>query len=272
MTTAPHHGHTHPGVDGPAWVAASGLAPLSAAQRPWREARSLLRSPVWRGERVPDGGGLPVMVIPGFMAGDPSLSMLRRWLRRSNYWTCASQIRFNVDCTRSAVERLERRLVEFTDRMGRPTAIVGQSRGGTLAKLVATRRPDLVCGIVTLGSPNVDPMAVNPLLARQVGLVAALGNAGVPGFFRDECVHGTCAEEVREWLSRPFPSDVPYVSVYSRSDWVVDWRACVDPDAENVEIDSSHVGMSMHPRVYELLADRLPTFAGPVTARHAMAA
>jgi triacylglycerol lipase len=253
--------HIEGEADHPPWVAATGLAHLSAAERPWREARSLVRHPVWHGRGVPDGGGQPVLLIPGFMAGDPSLSMMRRWLRRSNYWTCTSQIRFNVDCTRLAVKRLERRLEEFTDRMGRPAALVGQSRGGTLAKLLATRRPDLVCGMVALGSPNVDPMAVNPMLARQVRLLTALGGAGVPGFVRDECVHGPCAEEVREWLSRPFPPDVPYVSVYSRSDWVVDWRACVDPAADNVEIDSSHVGMSVHPKVYELLAERLPTFA-----------
>ena len=196
-----------------------------------------MRDPVWHGEGVPDGRRLPVMLVPGFLAGDPSLSLLKRWLRARNYWTCTSQIRVNVDCTRTAVERLERRLVEFTDRMGRPAAIVGQSRGGIFAKLVAMRRPDRVCGIVTLGS------------------------AGVPGMFRDDCLDGECAEKVAEWLAQPFPAHVPYVSVYSRSDWVVDWRACVDPDADNVEIDSSHAGMSVHPRVYELLGERLGALA-----------
>jgi triacylglycerol lipase len=245
----------------PPWVGASPVATLFAAQRPWREAAALMRDTVWRGEGVPDGRRLPVMLVPGFLAGDPSLSLLRRWLRARNYCTCTSQIRFNVDCTRLAVERLERRLVEFTDRVGRPTAIVGQSRGGIFAKLVAMRRPERVCGIVTLGSPNVDHLAVNPLVAQQVRLVAALGSAGVPGMFRDDCLEGECAETLAEWLAQPFPAEVPYVSVYSRCDWVVDWRACVDPDADNVEIDSSHVGMSLHPRIYELLGERLAALA-----------
>jgi triacylglycerol lipase len=231
-------------------------------RRPWVEASELVRSGVWHGRGVPDGRGLPVLLVPGFLAGDPSLSMMKRWLHARGYLPCTSQIRFNVDCTRDAVERLERRLVEFTDRAGRPAAIVGQSRGGLFAKIMAVRQPDRVAGIVTLGSPNVDHMAINPMVARQVRLVAALGTAGMPGMFRDDCLQGECAEELAEWLDRPFPSHVPYVSVYSRSDWVVDWKACVDPEADNVEIDSSHVGMSVHPRVYRLLGDRLAELAG----------
>src|SRR4051794_8291047 len=246
----------------PAWYEPAGIAALVAAPpRPWLEAASLLRPPVWRGRGVPDGDGRPVLLIPGFLAGDPSLTLLRSWLRQSGYWTCTSQIRFNVDCTRLAVDRLERRLVEFTDRQGSPAAIIGQSRGGTLAKLVARRRPDRVSGIVTLGSPNVDPMAINPIVARQVRLVAALGTRGLNGFFSEDCLDGDCAREVAEWMAAPFPPAVRYVSVYSRSDGVVDWRACLDPHAECVEVHSSHVGMSFNPQVYEVLGTVLADFA-----------
>ncbi|SFO91148.1 hypothetical protein SAMN05660464_1506 [Geodermatophilus dictyosporus] len=255
-----------PAGEAPPWLGASPVAALLAAQRPWREAAALVRSPVWRGHGVPDGGGLPVLLVPGFLAGDPSLSLLDRWLRARGYRTCTSQIRVNVDCTGLAVERLERRLVELTDRAGRPAAIVGQSRGGLFAKLVAVRRPDLVRGIVTLGSPNVDHLAINPVVAAQVRLVAALGTAGVPGLFRDDCVRGGCADDLAAELDRPFPAHVPYVSVYSRSDWVVDWHACLDPAADNVEVDSSHIGMSVHPEVYRLLGRRLAALAAPTAA------
>ncbi|SNR91158.1 hypothetical protein SAMN04488107_0590 [Geodermatophilus saharensis] len=260
MRTAALPTRTSPG-EAPPWEGASPLATLLAAQRPWREAAALLRSPVWRGHGVPDGGGLPVLLVPGFLAGDPSLSLMESWLRRRGYRTCTSQIRVNVDCTRRAVERLERRLVDLTDRTGRPAAVVGQSRGGLFAKLLAARRPDRVTGIVTLGSPNVDHMAINPLVAAQVRLVAALGGAGVPGLFVDDCLQGGCADQLADELDRPFPAGVPYVSVYSRADWVVDWHACLDPAAENVHVDSSHVGMSVHPEVYELLGRRLGALA-----------
>ena len=45
----------------------------------WRESRfaleltALHRSPVFRGEGVPAGGDRPVMLIPGFLAGDGPL-------------------------------------------------------------------------------------------------------------------------------------------------------------------------------------------------------
>jgi hypothetical protein len=47
------------------------------------------------------------------------------------------------------------------------------------------------------------------------------------------------------------------VSIYSRSDGIVSWEACLDPSAEHVEVESSHTGMSVNPRVYRVLADVL---------------
>ena len=86
-------------------------------------------------------------------------------------------------------------------------------------------------------------------LGVQLRLVAALGGAGVPGVLRNDCVVGECAEDVAEWLAEPFPTQLPYVSVYSRRDWVVDWRACVDPLATPVEVTASHAGLAFDPRV-----------------------
>jgi triacylglycerol lipase len=43
------------------------------------------------------------------------------------------------------------------------------------------------------------------------------------------------------------------LAVHSRSDAIVDWRACVDPHGQQVEVDSSHCGMSVHPDVYRVL-------------------
>src|SRR5215217_5541365 len=65
-----------PAEGAPPWVGASPVAALFAAQRPWREAATLMRDPVWHGVGVPDGRQLPVMLVPGFLAGDPSLSIL----------------------------------------------------------------------------------------------------------------------------------------------------------------------------------------------------
>jgi len=225
--------------------------------RAWWEAGRLLGDPVWRGEGVPHGGGRPVLLIPGFLAGDGSLAVLARWLRARGYWTSRSDIRVNADCAQEALTRLEGRLEALTERTGQKAAVVGQSRGGSLARLLATRRPDLVGRIVALGSPNLAPLAVSPVVAGHIALVAAFGRAGVPGLFGEDCVRGDCAERMTEELARPFPPGVAYTMVYSRTDGVVDWRACLDPAAEHVEVRSSHVGMSVHPHVYRMLGERL---------------
>ena len=61
---------------------------ITGGRRPplWREARigleaaALLRDPILRGEGVADGRGRPVLLIPGFMAGDGSLALMAGWL------------------------------------------------------------------------------------------------------------------------------------------------------------------------------------------------
>jgi hypothetical protein len=42
---------------------------------------------------------------------------------------------------------------------------------------------------------------------------------------------------------------VAFTAVYSRRDGIVDWRACIDPLADPVEVRSSHLGMAVDPTV-----------------------
>src|SRR5215217_6075044 len=74
------------------------------------ELARLMVDPVYRGHGVPRGDGSPVMTIPGFLAGDGSLSVMRGWLRRIGYDARSSGIQMNVDCSDRAVDRLDARL------------------------------------------------------------------------------------------------------------------------------------------------------------------
>jgi hypothetical protein len=56
------------------------------------------------------------------------------------------------------------------------------------------------------------------------------------------------------------PKGVGYLSVYSKSDGIVRWRACLDPEAEHLEIKASHVGMAVHPRAFRAVAAALADF------------
>jgi pimeloyl-ACP methyl ester carboxylesterase len=235
----------------------------------WRESRigleaaALRRSPVYDGLGVPAGERRPVLLIPGFMAGDLSLGTLSSWLRRNGYCTHRAGIRANFNCSEEACTRLEERLEHMASRHGERVIVIGQSRGGVFAKALAAKRPDLVEGIVTLGSPSVSQLSIHPLVLAQVGVVSALGTARVPGFFSWSCLRGRCCEGFRAALEGPFPDDVGYVAVYSKSDGIVNWRSCLDPAADElVEVSASHCGMGVNAQAFLAVADALGRFRG----------
>jgi triacylglycerol lipase len=242
------------------------LIPSSARPPLWREARvgveaaALLRDPILRGEGVPDGRGRPVLLVPGFLAGDGSLALMARWLGRHRYRPSRAGMVANVDCSSAALARLETRLERLVAAQARRAAIVGQSRGGSLAKVLARRRPDLVCGIVTLGSPELDPLAVHPLVRLQLEAVGTLGSLGAPRLFKRSCLDGKCCASFWQDLAAPLPRGVGFVSVYSRTDGIVDWRACLAPGAEHVEVDASHIGMAVNPSAWRAVARALDRF------------
>src|SRR5687768_15417980 len=60
--------------------------------------------------RGPERGGHPVVLVPGFMAGDGSLALMARHLRRSGHRTYRSRMHANVGCTQAASVALERRI------------------------------------------------------------------------------------------------------------------------------------------------------------------
>jgi pimeloyl-ACP methyl ester carboxylesterase len=179
-------------------------------------------------------------------------------------------MRANVDCAERAVGRLEAALERKHERFGRGVALVGQSRGGALARLLAVRRPELVSGIVTLGSPLTDQLAVHPLVRAPVLGLGVLGTLGLPGVFKHECLGGDCCARVRRDAVAAFPRGVGFVSVYSKSDGIVDWRACLDPHAEHVEVRASHIGMGVHGDTYRAIAAALHSFAGARRVRRAV--
>jgi pimeloyl-ACP methyl ester carboxylesterase len=191
----------------------------------------------------------PVVLVPGFMAGDASLALMARALRDQGHRTYRSHIRANVGCTVQAADALEARIASVADRRGRRVRIVGHSLGGMIARGLAVRRPDLVSGIVTLGSPMLAPGAHHASLTRSLDALVRLSRAGVPGLMALECVAGDCARASFDESRRPLPPEVAFTAVYSRRDGIVDWRACIDPLASPVEVRSSHLGMAVDPTV-----------------------
>jgi pimeloyl-ACP methyl ester carboxylesterase len=199
----------------------------------------------------------PVLLVPGFMAGDQSLAALRGWLRRRGSETAAGGIRFNVDCGERIMERLEASLRRLAGRTGRRVVVIGQSRGGELGRVLAVRAPETIESLVMLGAPVREPLSVGPRVLGAVRYIARLGDLGVPGMFSTRCADGRCCSAYREDLRAPLPPEADVVSIYSRSDGIVSWEACIDPGARNVEVDSSHTGMSVNRQVFRVLDEIL---------------
>jgi hypothetical protein len=107
--------------------------------------------------------------------------------------------------------------------------------------------------LVMLGSPVLDPLAVSTPVLRALRAVAWLGDAGIPGMLSTRCADGACCAQYRADLSAPPPPGIRAVAIYSRSDGIVDWRACLDPLAERMEVESSHCGMAVNTEVYGVL-------------------
>jgi pimeloyl-ACP methyl ester carboxylesterase len=205
--------------------------------------------------RVP--GHEPVLLIPGFMAGDATLAGMAALLRGAGYRTYRSHIHVNVGCTREAADRLERRLESIAIRRGRKVSIVGHSLGGMLARGLAARRPDLVHGIVSMGSPILAPGAVHGVLAWDAEMLVRLARAGFGGLMSEDCVAGACARASFEESQAPLDPGVGFTAIYSRRDGIVDWKACIDPAADPVEVSTSHLGMAFDPVVFDAVREAL---------------
>jgi hypothetical protein len=64
--------------------------------------------------------------------------------------------------------------------------------------------------------------------------------------------------EILARLSEPPP--VPSTAIFSRTDGVAHWRACLErpsPRTDNIEIRGSHCGLGFNPVVLYAIADRL---------------
>jgi triacylglycerol lipase len=229
-----------PGFAGP-----RGVRALAGEASVLREVGHLAWSRAGRACSDGVGGDQPVLLIPGFLAGDSTLRPMSARLRAAGYRTYSSRIHANIGCAQTTGEALERRLEGVVHRRRRPVAIVGHSLGGLIGKALAHRRPDLVAGIVTLGSPLLAPGAVHPALSLDLLLLGGLQRWGFGALMGEDCTRGECARVSWEELSAPARDGMAFTSIYSRRDGIVDWRACLDPAARQVEVRCSHVGMAV---------------------------
>lgn len=126
------------------------------ALRAWQPAAEfgrLLADPIFWGWGAPRGDGHPVIVLPGLFAGDTYLQPLRDWLSRIGYKPVRSGLDRNPGWSEELVRDLGDIAGQAYNRNGRRVTIIGHSMGGTLARSIAVRQPQLVRQVIALGSP-----------------------------------------------------------------------------------------------------------------------
>lgn len=198
----------------------------------------------WLG-RAPRGDGHGVLALPGFLAADSSTGTMRRFLAGLGYAVHGWGLGRNRGPTDSVLDGLPRGLRELAERTGGPVSVIGWSLGGIYAREMARDHPELVRQVITLGSP--------------FALVDARQSRADGAFRRRNRLHADPSRlPTREQLSRPIP--VPSTAIYSRSDGIVDWRACIAPEQprhENVLVRCGHLGFGVDPATLWTIADRL---------------
>jgi pimeloyl-ACP methyl ester carboxylesterase len=213
-----------------------------------REARGALELPrlllqLPHLARQPRGRGGPVLVLPGYGAGDTSTALLQGYLRFLGHRPFGWGLGRNGGDVPALLPRVLERIGDLARSAPGGVALVGWSLGGYLAREAARERPEWVRRVVTLGSP----------------VVGGPKYTAVGEIYRRRGVDLDAVEaQVEERYARVLST--PVTAIYSRADAVVAWRACIDrrsPNVEHVEVETTHIGLGFAPEVYGVIASRL---------------
>ncbi len=195
-----------------------------------------------------------VLLIPGFFAGDATLFPLGARLGTLGHRAFYSGIWINADCPGKTLDRLQLRLRHVSEQAGGKVVLIGHSLGGIYARELARREPGRVEHVFLLGSPVKHAMGSNNATPFLRPLIAAF-----------KLIHSRCLEGVGgpcTACGRDLPEqapEVPETVIYTRTDGIVDWRSCIDtgPQVECVEVDSSHCGIPLNRKTWDVIAATL---------------
>jgi pimeloyl-ACP methyl ester carboxylesterase len=202
--------------------------------------------------QAPKGDGHPVMVLPGFLASDVSTRPLRSFLRVKGYqsegWGLGRNLGTHIVGGDHIVsDELIDQVIRLSVKSNQKVSLVGWSLGGILAREVSRVAPDCVRQVITLGSPFNSSEGTTPMVAKMF-----------------EMINGDLVAKNSHLVEKTYTAPpVPSSAIYSRSDGIVSWRACINkPDAlnkqtENIEVKGSHSGLGHNHQAIRIIANRL---------------
>ncbi|MFT7687752.1 MAG: pimeloyl-ACP methyl ester carboxylesterase [Candidatus Azotimanducaceae bacterium] len=198
---------------------------------------------------LPKGDGHPVLVLPGFMAGDESTYVLRQYLNLMGYKALPWNLGRNTGKPEILETQLLERFEEISKKYKGKISLIGQSLGGVFARELARSQSKKIKQVITLGSPF------------SVGQSSSV-NSLVTKLFENQS--GMTITAMRERLGvsdHEKAPPVPMTAIFSKGDGVVNWRACREIESgakiQNIEVRGSHCGMAFNPTIYYIIRNRL---------------
>jgi len=197
--------------------------------------------------RAPKGDGHPVLVLPGFLGGDNSTSVLRYFLESRGYTVYPWSLGRNLGPRGDLEEKMVERVVHLAAHHERKISLVGWSLGGIYARQIARDVPNAVRQVITIGSPFGSPgHGGTNIKMKQIYEVVS-----------GDRIHHADAHAQAHFRRTP---PVPSTAIFSRSDGIAVWQVCSEPDGpytDSVEVAGSHTGLGHNPQVLFICADRL---------------
>ena len=217
-----------------------GLEPLRAA---WEYARMKLMDV----SDLPAGDGHAVVVFPGLASDKRATALLTSFCERLGYDTYDWGRGFNTGPRgdpNAWLEELAQHVGSLVADRESDLSLIGWSLGGIYAREVAKHLGSRVRQVITIGTPFAGGGD-----ETHAGLVYRVLSGQKPALD---------AAARRELMAAP---PVPTTSIYSRTDGIVAWKACIQPgrrrDVENIEVAGSHCGLGWNTHVLEIVANRL---------------
>jgi pimeloyl-ACP methyl ester carboxylesterase len=219
----------------------------------------LLADPVYYGAGVPRGDGRLVVVLPGLFGNDWYLQPLRAWLGRIGYQAVPSTLVVNAGCPERLTREIESNLSRR--RQARPgrIALIGHSRGGILARAIASRLGDDVSHLVLLGSPVGGITRWSGAVGWNTGAHSGVAAASTRArrLLDPECSVPSCGCPFPQDLTAPLAGSTSVISIFSREDPIVPAWSCDIPGAQNIAVSGTHIGLASNRTVYRELAAAL---------------
>ncbi|WCL49391.1 esterase/lipase family protein [Leptospira sp. GIMC2001] len=193
---------------------------------------------------MPRGNGETVVVLPGYATDDLITTPLRSYISSLGYNSLGWGLGTNHGNVPYLLEKLTVMMRKIHSETGSKIKLIGWSLGGYLARETARDNQDIIEKVITIGAPLIGGpkyTSISNVFAQQFGIDI-----------------NELEKEIDERYKVPL--EIPVYSIYSKSDNIVGWNACIDnlsPNAINQEIRSTHIGLIANYESYKFIGQFL---------------